>query len=133
MLNRNTLKQLRTEIGIDNLIETLYSTAEKIKTTRTDLAELNKRVRDKEITLSDMELPMLKAVAENGKNETERKAILNQLRTEDAEYQRINNECLDAKHHRDMVDADLENYISRFSAQRHACDLITATLNASCE
>jgi len=133
MLNRHTLKQLRTEIGIDSLIETIYSTAEKTAATRTDLAELNKRVRDKEIAIENLEIPMLQAVAENGNNETERKAILNKLRAEDAEYQRVSNEHLDAKHHRDMVNADLENHISRFSAQRHACDLITATLNASCE
>lgn len=133
MLNRETLRQLRMEIGIDNMLETLYSTADRIASTRIDLAELNSRVRHKEITLENIELPMLAEVAKNGKNESERKAILNQLRAEDAEWQRANNECIDAKHHRDMVNATLESYIDRFSAQRHASDLITATLIASCE
>lgn len=133
MLNRNTLRQLRIEVGIDSIIETLYRTAEKISATRTDLAELNSRIRNKEKVIENMEIPMLKAVAEQGKNETERKAILNSLRAEDAEYQRVNDEYIDAKHHRDMVNATLNGYIDRFSAQRHACALMTATLEASCE
>lgn len=133
MLNKTTMKKLRSEIGIDNMLEILYSTADRIASTRTDLVELNSRVRNKEITLENIELPMLAEASKNGKNETERKATFKSLCNKDAEWQRVNGEHIDAKHHRDLVNATLESYIDRFSAQRHASDLIAATLNASCE
>lgn len=133
MISRRTMNQLRSEIGIDHLLETMYRTADKVAATRRDLAELNHRVRNKEMVLEGLELPMLAEASKNGRNETERKANFKQLCQWDQNWLRVNGECIDAKHHRDMVNAELEGLVDRFSAQRHASDLIAATLNASME
>lgn len=133
MLNKATMNQLRFELGVDHLVETMYKTADRVAATRRNLSELNRRVRDKEMVVEDLELPILAEASQNGKNETERKANFKRLCKEDANWQRVSADHADARHHRDLVNAELEGLIDRLSAQRHASDLIAATLNASVE
>lgn len=133
MLNKKMLMTFRSELGIDQLITNLMNTANKITSTRRDLADLNRRVRDREADLADIELPFLEKTSTHGRNSTLRKIMFQQLCKASSLWQDARRAVDDATYHRDMIQAELSGLTARFSAQQHASDLITATLNASCE
>jgi len=133
MLNRKTLMTYRSELGVDQFITNMMNTASKITSTRRDLAELNRRVRDREADLADIELPFLEETSSHGRNSTLRKIMFQKLCKASSLWQDARRAVDDATYHRDMVQAELSGLTARFSAQQHACDLIVATLNASCE
>jgi hypothetical protein len=108
-------------------------TAGKISKIQRDLAELKHRVHNHEVELTAIELPFNEEVCQNGKNETERKAMLARLCMDSDTWQRVRIETDDAIFHRDMVQAELDGLYTRLSAQRAVAALITATLNASIE
>lgn len=133
MLNPTSLQTFRFNAGIDKVIDTMVRTSSKIASCRRDLAELNRRVRDREADLADVELPVLEETSKNGKNSTQRKILFRKLCAASELWKDARRIADDAIHHRDMVQAELDGLTARFSAQRHASDLITATLNASSE
>lgn len=133
MLNQTVLKKFRSDAGIDKVIETMIRTSSKIAATRRDLAELNRRVRDREADLADVELPMLEETSKNGKNSTQRKILFRKFCAASDLWQDARRLADDAIFHRDMVQAELDGLNARFSAQRHASDLIVATLTAAYE
>lgn len=133
MLNLNQLKTLRNDVGIDDIIKLMMQTASKISKIQRDLAELKHRVHNHEIELTAVELPFNEEVCQNGKNDTERKAMFARLCMNNDTWQRIRQDTDDAIYHRDMVQAELDGLYTRLSAQRAAAALITATLNASIE
>lgn len=133
MLNKQLLTNLRNEAGIDDLINKMMTTSNKVADTHRDLAELRRRVSDRQADLDDIELSHQVEASQNGKNETERKAIFKQLCAGDETWLRCKKDLDDATHHRDLVQAELSGLNTRLSAQRTAATLIAATLNASTE
>lgn len=133
MLNKKTLTRYRFELGIDKLIANMMTTSGKVAAIRRDLAELNRRVRDREADLADIELPFLEETSTHGRNSALRKIMFQKLCRASKIWQDARKAVDDAVYHRDMVQAELSGLTARFSAQQHACDLIVATLNASCE
>lgn len=133
MLDKKMLTKFRFELGIDQLIENMLTTASKVAALRRDLAELNRRVRDREADLADIELPFLEETSSHGRNSTLRKIMFQKLCRDSGLWQDARRLVDDAIHHRDMVQAELSGTTARFSAQQHASDLIAATLTASCE
>ena len=111
----------------------MFKVADKVAATRRDLAELSKRIRDKEAILSDIELPLQEEANNNGSNATKRRLVFRRFCAQSQIWQEGRVELDDAIFHRDMQQAELDGLQARFSAQRHAADLIAATLNASCE
>jgi hypothetical protein len=131
MLNRTTLRTLRQEAGLDQLITNILQTTEKIINTHRDLSELKRRVKDRELEVEDIEMSHLVESSTNGKNDTERKAIFKQLCAGDESWNRARKEATDAQNHRDSLQAELDGLYARHSAQKTVANLITATLNAS--
>lgn len=133
MLCPKTLKTLRSDVDIDELIQKMMTTSAQVAEKHCNLAELKRRASDRQADLDDLEISFLVKVSANGKNETERKAMLQQLRLSDETWLRCKKDLDDATHHRDMVQAELSGLNARLSAQRTAANLIAATLNASIE
>lgn len=133
MVNQTVLKKFRSELGIDKVIEAMVRTSSKVAAIRRDLAELNRRVRDREADLADIESPILEDTSRNGKNSTQRKIMFRKLCTASDLWKDARRIADDAIFHREMLQAELDGLNARFRAQCYACDLIVATLNASCE
>jgi len=111
----------------------MMTTADKVAALHRDLAELKRRVYDREAELAEVELPFQEEVSQNGRNEAERKAKFARLCMNSETWQRVRQETDDVVHHRDMMQAELDGLYARLSTQRIAANLITATLNASVE
>lgn len=133
MLNQTALQKYRSELGIDQIITNMMSTADKVAVRRRDLADLNRRVKDRESDVAGIELPFLDKVSKNGKNADQRKVLFETLCQSSNNWQMARQDLDDAIFHRNMVQAEIDGLTIRFTAQRHASDLIAATLSASCE
>lgn len=133
MLNKRLLTNLRNEVGIDALIQQMMTTSAQVAEKQRDLADLKHRTYLSERELSEIELSFQEEASQNGKNETERKAKFARLCMDDDTWQRVRQETDDTIHHRDMVQAEIDGLYARLSAQRHAANLIAATLTASTE
>lgn len=133
MLDKKMLTKFRSELGINQLIENMLTTASKVAAIRRDLAELNRRVRDREADLADIELPFLEETSSHGRNSTLRKIMFQKLCRDSGLWQDARKAVDDAVFHRDMRQAELSGSTARLGAQQHASNLIAATLHACSE
>jgi len=130
MVDREELKFIREEFGIDGLVNSILMYAREVADCYRRESEIRQAIRKTEREMKEMELSMLKQAVENGKNEAQRRLILEELKAQNEHYQRLEKRLEEMKTELEEVRAEREGAMIELNARRSLCYLLGSVLDA---